>query len=187
LDFITDDAASPLQVEQWLPVVGFEGWYEVSNFGRVKRVRKGAGSYPNRVLKQSPTSNGYLSVNLSKLNKRSTRHVHVLVAQAFIPNPLGLPQVNHKNGKEKLNNDVSNLEWTTAKGNAQHAFKTGLRKNHGEVHHSAKLTWEQVAEIRKRYASGGITQRALAKEYGVTQCPIRRIVSREGWNEREVA
>jgi hypothetical protein len=90
---------------------------------------------------------------------------HILVARAFIPNPLSLPEVNHKNGKEKANNHVSNLEWVTRQGNEEHAFKTGL-KARGSKSGSAKLYTHQVVEIRKKLAQG-YSIASLAKEYGV--------------------
>lgn len=114
-------------MEQWLDINGYEGLYQVSNFGNVrslphvqcydyvgkgvrKRVSKG------RQLLPTPTDKGYLCVTLYKHGERCTKLVHKLVAEAFIPNPLNLTQVNHKD-ENKINNVVTNLEWCTCKYN----------------------------------------------------------------------
>ena len=104
--------------EIWLPVVGYEGLYEVSNLGNVKSLKFGK----TRVLKPVFTSVGYLQVGLWKNRKRQMKQVHRLVAEAFIPNQKALPQVNHKD-ECKTNNAVSNLEWCTCKYNINHGTR----------------------------------------------------------------
>lgn len=89
--------------EEWRPIVGYEGLYEVSNTGQVRRVSD------LMVLKFSDRK-GYCGVRLRKDGKRKMFSVHRLVAIAFIQNPYGLPQVNHKD-ENKKNNNVDNLEW----------------------------------------------------------------------------
>lgn len=96
--------------EEWRPVVGYEGLYEVSNLGRVKSLRR------NRVLMGGSDKDGYKRLALCYCNKREYKFVHRIVAEAFIPNPEGLPQVNHKD-ENKTNNAVWNLEWCDAKYN----------------------------------------------------------------------
>lgn len=105
--------------EVWRPVVGFEGLYEVSNFGNVKRAKS---------LKWQITKFGYARVSLWDKGVQRWQMVHRLVAEAFLPNPENLPQVNHKD-ENKLNNFVyvnpdgsvdperSNLEWCSAQYN----------------------------------------------------------------------
>lgn len=101
--------------EIWKDVEGYEGKYQVSNWGRVRN-KKG------EIIKPYLNHKGYEKVSLSNgINSRTNKHrVHRLVAQAFIPNPENYPQVNHKDGN-KHNNSVSNLEWCTNLQNAQHA------------------------------------------------------------------
>ena len=72
------------------------------------------------------TAVGYFQVDLYRRNKRSKHYVHRLVAQHFIPNPEGLPEVNHKDSN-RLNNHFSNLEWVTSSGNSKHTVAAGQR------------------------------------------------------------
>lgn len=116
-------------MENWKPVVGYEGYYEVSDLGRVRRVERlvKAGIKHNeyrttrsRILKQNQKRNGYLAVDLSKENIVKTIAVHKLVAKAFIPEQEGRTEVNHKNC-DKTDNRVENLEWVTPRENKDHA------------------------------------------------------------------
>lgn len=142
------------------------GRYTVDEDGNVFSVRYG------RLLKPYMSNSGYYMVTLDGKNV----YVHRLVAKAFVPNPNCKLCVNHKDGN-KLNNNVSNLEWVTYSENLQHAYDvTKVRKN-GEDFYSAKLTNEQVERIRCEYATGYFRQWELAKKYGVRQPQISRIVN----------
>ena len=106
--------------EEWKSIKGYEGLYEVSNMGRVKSLRYGK----ERIMSTPDNSTGYRNVELN--NKEPKRKmIHRLVAEAFIPNPMNLPVVNHLDG-DKHNNCVSNLEWCTYRQNTLHAIKLGL-------------------------------------------------------------
>lgn len=94
--------------------------YMVSNTGRIRRV----GSDKDHSVRDKK---GYLTVDLYKDGKRSTRRVHRLVAQEFVSNPDNKPEVNHKDGN-KHNNVSANLEWVTKKENCEYAWKHGLAK-----------------------------------------------------------
>lgn len=109
--------------EEWRPIKGYEGLYEVSSFGRVKSLdRYVKGRYGNyrlqkgKLLNPGLSSNGYLQVDLCLNGKVKKYSVHRLVAQTFIPNSDGLPQINHKD-EDKINNRVDNLEWCDSKYN----------------------------------------------------------------------
>lgn len=127
-------------MENWKPIEGYENLYEVSDFGRVRRLEgkvksglKNSGYQTNRgrTLKQNLKRNGYLTVDLSKGNEVRTSSVHRLVAKTFIPNPQNLPCVNHINAN-KRDNRAENLEWCTAKQNSEHAQRTGLYDGPGK-------------------------------------------------------
>lgn len=94
--------------EIWKPIDGFNGRYEISNYGRLKSY---AQNKSGKISTGSPDKKGYLTVTLyDNDGKRQTYKVHRLVTGAFIPNPNNLPQVNHKD-ENKTNNCVDNLEW----------------------------------------------------------------------------
>src|SRR5699024_3977580 len=99
--------------EIWKDIEGYEGIYQVSNLGRVKRVTTG------RILKSGKNRGGYLYINLCKQGVVSNKIIHRLVEQAFIPNPENKSDINHID-EDKTNNTVTNLEWTTRKENLNH-------------------------------------------------------------------
>jgi hypothetical protein len=106
---------------EWKSVVDYEGLYEVSENGKVRNVK-------TQKILVTGCKSGYELINLSSEGKVKTTSIHRLVAKSFIDNPLNKSQVNHINGN-KLNNQVTNLEWATPKENTNHALKTGLRKH----------------------------------------------------------
>ncbi len=121
---------------EWRDVKGYEGYYQVSNFGDVRsvdRVVPRAGSKgdvfkPGQDLKANITPKGYVRISLVRDGQQRNHMVHRLVAEAFIDNPDGKPEVNHRNGN-KQNNHVANLEWSTTCENLVHAYDTGLRES----------------------------------------------------------
>lgn len=154
--------------EVWESVV--DGFYLVSNIGRVRRISTG------RILRPGIVK-GYEQVVLSIHGERRQRKVHKLVAEAFIgPCPMNA-EVNHVDGV-KRHNVFTNLEYTTQKGNAEHAAKTGLLAQ-GEAHWCSKLNKGDVYAIRDIYRKGmgGI----LARKYGVNKETIQQIAKRRTW------
>lgn len=181
------ESACSKSVEQWKPVHGYEGWYEVSSWGNVRRIRGGRGSKKDCILK-SQLRNKYPVVTLSRFGRRSIHYVHRLVAKAFLPNPDSKPEVNHKDGN-RTNNRVTNLEWVTCAENSRHAY-TVLRslspppRIYGQKHYKSRLTPDQTATICERYAAGGVTQTQLANEYKVSQAMIWAIARNKHWSTR---
>lgn len=111
-------------IEEWRPIEGYEGLYEVSSYGRVRsldRYVKGKGYrlHKGKVLIPVKSKLGYLQLNLYYNGKRHQSKIHRLVAQAFLPNPDNLPMINHKD-EDKTNNNVDNLEWCSAKYNVNY-------------------------------------------------------------------
>lgn len=181
--------------ERWLPVVGYEAYYAVSSLGRVIR-RKGMRRKADRMIRAHIHQKcGYPSVGLCVAHRAKTFNTHVLVAAAFLgPRPKGLV-INHIDGN-KQNPRANNLEYVTQHENQMHASRMGLLPK-GDNHHSAlrpgqmprgennsqaKLTEEQVREIRARYVKGGVlTEKAMARLYGVSQTVVHALLSRRTW------
>jgi hypothetical protein len=111
--------------EVWRDIKGYKGRYQISSFGRVKSLGRYHSlwhKWVNKIIFLKPNLvKGYYRVSLSKNSCKKKRMIHFLVAQAFIPNPLNKPQVNHKDGN-KQNNYADNLEWVTAKENIRHSW-----------------------------------------------------------------
>lgn len=114
-------------MEIFKTIKGYEGLYEISNYGRCKSYTR---SKKGTIIKPIVCSNGYLEYHLHKDGKRKCFMAHRLVAEAFIPNPNNKPQVNHID-EDIQNNMIDNLEWCTAKENANHGTRNERSiKNH---------------------------------------------------------
>ncbi|MAO65071.1 MAG: hypothetical protein CL666_08725 [Balneola sp.] len=166
--------------EIWKPVKGFEYFYEISNYGRVRSYR--VNNLPLKRAKKPKILKGsvgphYRGVAFGRGNYFT---VHTLVAKHFIPNPDNKPEVNHKDGN-KLNNFYKNLEWATHQENMLHASQTGLTPNKGEQNSFAELSKQQVIQIRDIFDNSDIMIKTLAERFNVHRRTISRIVKRETW------
>lgn len=166
-----------MKEEIWLPILSENGLFSISNFGNLKNNKTG------NILKQCINKQGYYQV-ASRIGGRNGKmrlfRVHREIAIAFIPNPDNLPQVNHIDGN-KLNNNVSNLEWCTAQYNSRHAYDMGLAKpTRGHKHIQSKLSKEDREYILANYSryDKRNTGRALAEKFGVDKMQIYRVVKR---------
>lgn len=188
---LTEDGQS----EEWRPIAGHEGAYEVSSFGRVRslpRVALRRDGKPltvrGQILQTSPGSRGYPRVTLNLDGVGTWRAVHSLVARAFLPPPKramgsrGLDyNVNHIDGS-KTNNRVSNLEYITARANISHARATGLLDVRGVNNPRTRLTESDVREIRRLYGKGA-RQVDLAEQFCIDQTSVSRIILRKSFPE----
>jgi len=165
--------------EEWRPVVGYEGYYDVSSLGHVRRMKPANSTRIGRTLKGS-ADNGYIRVDLSKDNNAIHYRIHQLVSAAFIgPCPEG-KQINHKDGI-KTNNVVSNLEYVTLSENQLHAYRLGLRiPTCGERHGQSKLTEDNVRAIRERLLLKE-SHRSIAKDFNVVNSAISLISAGKRW------
>lgn len=168
-------------MENWKEIEGYNGVYLVSDTGIVKSIdhylpgRRGSGKQNGRILKQHKCVKGYLRVSLSLNKVRFATGAHRLVAKAFIPNPLNLPQVNHNDGI-KTNNNKDNLEWCDNQYNQIHAVKNGLTNpNKCEKHHMSKLSNDSVSKARQMH-SKGIRNIELSRIFGISATAMSNIL-----------
>lgn len=164
--------------EIWKPVVGYEGYYEVSSFGRIRSLSRTVSSkrwssdtrfMVGKTMKPKIDKNGYVRIMLTGSDKsRKTLNVHRLVAEAFLPNPNNLPQVNHKD-ENKANNCIDNLEWCTAYYNnhynniRERAYNNGAGTRRKEVG-----KYDKEGNLLKVYKS----IKFAAKENKISRTPI---------------
>jgi hypothetical protein len=152
-------------VEKWLPVVGYEDYYEVSDFGSVRNISTG------RILK--PCDRGmYFSVTLSVGGNIESKNIHRLVCTAFWPNPQNKKQINHKNSN-RYDNRAENLEWATPKENRDHAVNAGRLIPVSNNREDLSMPIEQYSlsgEFIASYPSGN----EAARQTGVERAWIHR-------------
>jgi|LGOV01.1.fsa_nt_gb DNA-binding CsgD family transcriptional regulator len=144
-------------IEEWRDVKDFEGNYKVSNNGKIKSLdryvnhKSGKQFKKGKILKYRDNGRGYSAINI----KGKTYYIHILVAQAFIPNPENKPQVNHIDSK-RGNNIVENLEWCTIKENMEHA------KLYGNVNSITSIDGNKIIKDYKNKLS----LRKIGSKYG---------------------
>ncbi len=172
--------------EMWKDIPGWEGYYQVSTMGRVKSLarvvfhrRLGKFSVGERILSPGLVK-GYEFVGFYRNGRAKNYRVNRLVAIAFIPNPLNLPEVNHLD-LNKRNNKVGNLEWITTLGNAKHSIKNGPKRKKPKGR--PKISTIQVKEIRRLWKTGEYVQREIAQLFGLKSNTISYIVNRLRWKE----
>lgn len=158
--------------ERWVPISGFDGYYEVSNLGRVKslertiiRANNRKQSFSERIITPIKNNTNRMRVNLYKDGKYNRVFVHRVVALAFIGESNGL-QVNHKDGNP-INNKADNLEYVNQHGNIHHAFENGLMKY--------KLSVSDENNIVSKFERGQSVS-SLAVDYKISRRQIKRII-----------
>jgi len=166
--------------ERWLPVPGYEGFYDVSDLGQVRSVRHmtSCGPRGGKILAQFPDRDGYLRVCLSRLGVRVSIPVHVLVLRAFAGEPEPGQQARHgPNGRR--DNRLTELCWGTGLEQAEDKRRDGTMAC-GERQGNARLTAVEVRDIRFR-AAYGEDQLSIALRFGISQPHVSRIVLRQSW------
>lgn len=165
--------------EEWRPVPGMGGRYEVSSHGGVRSYLRRGGRqkvWPDPVPLRTYPSNGYRTVNFDQ----RTRLLHRVVCETFNgPAPAGMSDCRHLDG-DPLNNRSDNLAWGTRSDNERDKVGHG-RSNRGERCGNAKLTAHDVLEIRRLKATGQFLNREIAEHYPVGKDHISMIVNRKTW------
>lgn len=155
--------------------------YEISNFGRVKRIIKTSNrSYVGFILKSALSIWGYVTVGLRNEGRCKTYSVHSLVMLSFVgTRPTGL-QINHKDG-DKTNNKLSNLEYCTVKENFEHAVKNNLTVK-GERNGRSKLSKFDVIELRRDYFLKKLKPSVLCERYAISASYLRKCITGKTWS-----
>lgn len=174
-------ADAKMNQEVWKPIVGYEGLYDVSNYGNVRSYQNYGFELKNepKTLRQVLNRYGYPTVTLCKDTVHKQKTVHRLVAETFIQTDNYKLQIDHINGI-KTDNRASNLEWVTAKENTLRSVRLGL-KPRGERHGNSKLKQKEVEMIRELYKTGKHSQRKLGAFFGVSHWTIGQIVNNKMW------
>lgn len=182
--------------ERWLSIGGYEGLYEVSDYGRVRsldHVTFAAGSYRScphnkrwkgRVLRIAYPKNGYPSVVLSRGSDQSVRAVHVLVAETFLgPKPFPRACALHKDDKKK-NNVVDNLYWGSRAQNMEDCARLG-NMYCGTRHWKVALTPDLVRKIRKLRRENGYGGWKISKLLGASKGAVDGVIGGKNWKHVE--
>lgn len=156
----------------WLPVVGFEGCYDVSSDGQVRRCGA-ARPLAQQILK------GYKAAHLWRDGRRTRCAVHALVAAAFIGVKPDGHEINHLDG-DRGNNRVSNLEYVTRSQNIQHAMRV-IGSYRGSGHVNARLTIAAVIDIKTNCPHRMVDYQAFAVKYNVSPFTVKGIVDGAAW------
>lgn len=174
--------------EEWRPIRGYEGFYEVSSLGNVRRLYNRYPG-PGGVWKSYPAGDlnpwrqrGRRKVALCRPGRKTREeYVYRLVAEAFVPNPEGKREVNHISGV--CDDDrTENLEWATSEENKAHAVRLGLMGGtRGDAHPNAKLTAERVRQLRALAATDRAAAISLGQSFGVTRQTARAAIDGRTW------
>ena len=177
-----------MKTEIWKDILGYEGLYQISNLGRVKSLtRTKSGKYGSirpvkeRILKPTKDNKGYFLVHLYNNSSGKTLMVHRIVASAFIPNPQGLPQVNHKD-ENKANNCVDNLEYCTPEYNSNYGTRN-KKVSKSLINNSKRSKSVLCVETGVIYSSTKEVQRQLGYSGGhISKCCNGRLKTAYGYH-----
>lgn len=182
-------------MEKWKDIIGFEGFYQISENGNVRSLDRfdSIRDLKGQSIKPNLKRNGYLQVGLRREGKRKWESIHRLVAIHFIDNPENKPQVNHIDGN-KQNNNIYNLEWATSQENLLHAHANGLIKmpkgeehfNYGVFGEKSKSAKKVVRLNRKTGETKSYEAIILAKYDGfdvtsISKCCNKKVKTHKGY------
>lgn len=172
-----------VHIEKFVKITGYELYYEVSNFGRVKSLRrKWVSGFKEDTIKSPALGTGgypYIFFNVDAI--AISARIHRLVALHFHENPNNYRVVNHLNSIRHDNRSF-NLEWTTQKKNVKHAIEHGFQNSMiGAKNVMAKITEDDVRKIREMYNSGNISQRELSEKFKIHNGAVSMIITRKRW------
>lgn len=168
--------------ENWLPVVGYNGLYEVSDLGRVKSLPRltRQGWCGGKILNPLPQGNGYVAVVLSRDGKRKTKYLHTLVLEAFVgQRPLN-HDACHGPDRSRSNCRLDNLRWDTRKNNLKDRVAHGTARR-GSSHPHAKLTESDIPKIFEMKQSGS-SPNAIAASFGISRTQVRNVLEGKHWS-----
>ena len=176
-------------MEEWRPVANYDGYYEVSNKGRVRSVPRKItalvrGKTILRKMKGKDLSEKvgagiYKRVILCKNGVCINEYIHRIIAEAFIENPLELATVNHID-RDKMNNNLCNLEWMSRELNSKDGMENSYRL--GKIKPKRVLTEKDVGHIKREYFTEQCTNISkLSRMYGVSRTTINGIINGKNW------
>jgi hypothetical protein len=177
--------------EIWRDISGFEDYYQISNFGRIRGLNRTIidknglrKNLKGKILKPPMASNGYLFFRPCKNGIITNFLLHRIVAQAFVPNLNNKPEINHKDFNKK-NNIYTNLEWCTHSENHKHLFDNGIKNkyfinNTGSNNGRTKLVESEVRQIKILLANGK-KHKDIAKLFNTSTPIIDKISSGQNW------
>lgn len=172
--------------EIWKDIIGYEGFYKISNYGKVKSLARLVKMGPNKFrqtnemfLNPSKSIHGYWRLCLQKNGKRNMHFIHRLIGKAFIPNPENKPEINHINGIRD-DNSMDNLEWVTTLENQLHSVHVLKRKilRGNEVGNSI-LNPELILELK--YMKQYFSYTKLQDIYEIDRATIHLAVTGKNW------
>lgn len=155
--------------------------YYIRDDGKIFSTKNIGRGKPHKELSQNLRYDGYPIVTLGKTGHRVQKTVHRIIAETFIPNPNNLPEVDHIDNN-KLNNNASNLRWISSFENKSRIpFETRSNCRIGSKNGNAKLSEDDVLEIRELYSTGAFTKSKLSNIYKCGWSTISHIINRETW------